>query len=95
MLDAFITLFVIGAVLAIVLDRDRPRIEREEWWWRLTLGRPWRLVAGVCIGAAAATKWSGAYVAPAVIGLVIAWEIAERRRATDAVEKPRAASAAR
>jgi dolichyl-phosphate-mannose--protein O-mannosyl transferase len=81
MLDAFITLFVIAAVLAIVLDRDRSRVEREEWWWRLTLRRPWRLVAGVCIGAAAATKWSGAYVTPAVIGLVIAWEIAERRRA--------------
>ena len=46
-----------------------------------TLGRPWRLVAGVCLGAAAAVKWSGAYVAPAVIGLVVAWEIAERRRA--------------
>jgi dolichyl-phosphate-mannose-protein mannosyltransferase len=80
MLDAFITLFVVGAVLAIVLDRDRSRIERDEWWWRLTLGRPWRLVAGACLGAATATKWSGAYVAPAVIGLVIAWEIAERRR---------------
>lgn len=81
MLDAFIALFVIGAVLAIVLDRDRAR-ERGglPWWWRLTLGRPWRLVAGVCIGAAAATKWSGAFVAPAIIGLVIAWEIAERRR---------------
>lgn len=81
MLDAFIVLFVIGAVLAIVLDRDRNR-ERGDvaWWWRLTLGRPWRLLAGVCIGAAAATKWSGAYVAPAIICLVIAWEIAERRR---------------
>ncbi len=82
MLDAFIVLFVIGAVLTIVLDRDRNR-ERGDlpWWWRLTMGRPWRLLAGVCIGAAAATKWSGAFVAPAIIGLVIAWEIAERRRA--------------
>ena len=81
MLDAFIVLFVIGAVTAVVLDRDRNRERATTWWWRLTLGRPWRLLAGVCLGAAAATKWSGAYVAPAVIGLVIAWEIAERRRA--------------
>jgi dolichyl-phosphate-mannose-protein mannosyltransferase len=81
MLDAFIVLFVIGAVTAVVLDRDRNRERAATWWWRLTLGRPWRLVAGLCLGAAAATKWSGAYVAPAVIGLVIAWEIAERRRA--------------
>lgn len=81
MLDAIITLFAIGAVLAIVLDRDRPR-ERADapWWWRLTLGRPWRLVAGLCLGAALATKWSGAYVAPAVIGLVALWEVAEERR---------------
>jgi dolichyl-phosphate-mannose--protein O-mannosyl transferase len=82
MLDAFIVLFVVGAVTAVVLDRDRQRDRPDApWWWRLTLGRPWRLVAGVCLGAAAATKWSGAYVAPAVIGLVVAWEIAERRRA--------------
>lgn len=82
MLDAFITFFVVGAVLAIVLDRDRLREWTDApWWWRLTLGRPWRLLAGVCLGAAVAVKWSGAYVAPAVIGLVVAWEIAERRRA--------------
>jgi dolichyl-phosphate-mannose--protein O-mannosyl transferase len=81
MLDAFIGLFVIGAVLAVVLDRDRPRpAVRRAWWWWAGLGRPWRLLAGVCLGAAAATKWSGAYVAPAVIGLVVAWEIADARR---------------
>jgi dolichyl-phosphate-mannose--protein O-mannosyl transferase len=81
MLDAFIALFVIGAVTAIVLDRDRPREVATSWLWRLTLGRPWRLVAGACLGAAAATKWSGAYVAPAIVLLVVAWGIAERRRA--------------
>ncbi len=82
MLDAFIVLFVIGAVTAIVLDRDRDRARTDgPWWWRLTLGRPWRLAAGICLGAAAATKWSGAYVAPAIVGLVVAWELAERHRA--------------
>ena len=84
MLDALIALFVIGAVLAIVLDRDWAATERtgsRPWWWWPTLGRPWRLLAGVCLGAAAAVKWSGAYVAPAVIGLVVIWAILERRRA--------------
>ena len=81
MLDAFITLFVIGTVLFIVLDRDRVRDRSDPpWWWRATLGRPWRLLAGACLGAAVGIKWSGAYVAPAIIGLVIAWEIAEQRR---------------
>lgn len=79
MLDALIVLFVVGAVLAIVLDRDRPA-EAPSWWSRLALGRPWRLVAGVCIGAATAIKWSGAYVAPAVIGLVVIWAILDERR---------------
>ena len=81
MLDGFIAMFVIGAVTFVVLDRDRLR-ERPErpWWWRLTLGRPWLLPAGICLGAATATKWSGAYVAPAVIGLVVTWAIADQRR---------------
>jgi dolichyl-phosphate-mannose-protein mannosyltransferase len=74
MLDVFITLFVVAAVLAIVLDRDGSRDRR----W--LLGRPWRLVAGASLGAATAVKWSGAYVALAVIGLVIAWELARRHR---------------
>ena len=86
MLDAFIALFVIGAITSVVLDRDRVRDRmKPPWWWRLSLGRPWRLLAGVCLGAATATKWSGAYVAPAVIGLVVAWAIGEQwRRNRDA-----------
>lgn len=81
MLDAFIVLFVVGAILAVVLDRDRDRAGAGHWTRRLVLDRPWRLVAGACIGAAAATKWSGAYVAPAIVLLVVAWEIAVARRA--------------
>ncbi len=87
MLDVFITLFVIGAVVAIVLDRDHGswvQADERRWWWWLTLGRPWRLLAGACVGAAAATKWSGAYVAPAVIGLVVIWAVVERREAEPA-----------
>jgi dolichyl-phosphate-mannose-protein mannosyltransferase len=81
MLDAFITLFVIGAVLGVVLDRDRSREPAHvPWWWWLTLGRPWRLLAGACLGAAIGVKWSGAYIVPALIGLVVAWEIAAQRR---------------
>jgi dolichyl-phosphate-mannose--protein O-mannosyl transferase len=83
MLDAFIALFVMAAVMFVVLDRDRAR-ERPDapWWWRAALGRPWRLLAGVSLGAATATKWSGAYVALAVIGLVVIWEVAGQRRQT-------------
>jgi dolichyl-phosphate-mannose--protein O-mannosyl transferase len=84
MLDVFVTLFVIAAVLFAVLDRDRPIA--PPWDRRpagylslLALDRPWRLLAGTALGAAVAVKWSGLYVALAVIPLVIAWEIAARR----------------
>jgi dolichyl-phosphate-mannose--protein O-mannosyl transferase len=84
MLDVFVTAFVIAAVLFAVLDRDRP--EQRAWSRRpagwlsaLALHRPWRLLAGVSLGAAVAVKWSGAYVALAVIPLTVAWEIAQRR----------------
>ncbi|MGH2456210.1 MAG: phospholipid carrier-dependent glycosyltransferase, partial [Candidatus Limnocylindria bacterium] len=85
MLDVPVTTLVIAAVLFAVLDRDR---FRPPAWDRrpggrlapLALGRPWRLLAGASLGAATAVKWSGAYVALAVIPLVVAWEIALRRR---------------
>ena len=84
MLDVFITAFVIAAVLFAVLDRDRlkaPPWDRTPSGYLslLALDRPWRLLAGVALGAAVAVKWSGLYVALAVIPLVMAWEIAARR----------------
>ena len=86
MLDAFVTMFVVAAILFAVHDRDRPR--PLDWDRRptgilsaLALHRPWRLLAGMALGAAIAVKWSGAYVALAVIGLTAAWEIAARRSA--------------
>jgi dolichyl-phosphate-mannose--protein O-mannosyl transferase len=90
MLDAFLTLFVIAAVLFAILDRDRPRPAR---WERspggvlsaLALGRPWRLLAGVALGAAVAVKWSGLYVAVGLVPLIVAWEIAARRTTGDPV----------
>ena len=84
MLDVFVTTFVIAAVLFAVRDRDRPAAQP---WGRRPLGRlsalalhrPWRLLAGMALGAAVAVKWSGAYVALAVIPLTVAWEIARWR----------------
>jgi dolichyl-phosphate-mannose--protein O-mannosyl transferase len=93
MLDVFVTLFVIATMLFAVLDRDRVTAEAWSnrpagWLSALTLHRPWRLLAGVALGAAVAVKWSGAYVALAVIPLTVVWEIA-RWRAGDPDEAPR------
>lgn len=82
MLDSFVTLFVVAAVLCAMLDGGRRRGSRGEdldargWLRRLSLGRPWRLAAGLALGAAIAVKWSGAYVAVGVLVLLVAWEVA-------------------
>jgi dolichyl-phosphate-mannose--protein O-mannosyl transferase len=87
MLDVFVPLFGVAAVLAAVFDRDRllqrvmpkgdldfsPTRRRRLW------DRRWRLAAGVFGGAATACKWSGAFVLVAVIILSVAWEIGSRR----------------
>jgi dolichyl-phosphate-mannose--protein O-mannosyl transferase len=85
MLDAFVALFVVAAVLFAVMDRDR--IRRAPWdrsptgWLsRLALGRPWRLLAGASLGAAVAVKWSGGYIGLGVVPLILAWEVVARRR---------------
>jgi dolichyl-phosphate-mannose-protein mannosyltransferase len=81
MLDIFIVAFTVAAVLAIVLDRDRDRAPAgASLLNRLTLGRPWRLLAGACVGAGTATKWSGAYIGLALVALTIVWEIAATPR---------------
>ncbi|NJQ05963.1 dolichyl-phosphate-mannose--protein mannosyltransferase [Streptomyces lonarensis] len=49
---------------------------------RLTLGlRPWRLAAGLLLGLACATKWSGLYALAAFGILIVLWDAAARRTA--------------
>lgn len=77
LLDVFVTLWMVCAVACLVADRQwlEHRIER----YRPV--RPWQLAAGVCLGLATATKWSGLYVL-AVFGLaIVVWEVLARRRA--------------
>jgi dolichyl-phosphate-mannose-protein mannosyltransferase len=42
--------------------------------------RPWRFASGVALGAAVATKWSGATAILAVVVLSLAWERTRRRQ---------------
>jgi dolichyl-phosphate-mannose-protein mannosyltransferase len=82
MLDSFVTMLVVAVVLCIVLDGGRQRGPRGEdlgaprWLQRLSLGRPWRLAAGISLGSAVAVKWSGGYVAVGLVVLLVAWEVA-------------------
>ncbi len=79
MLDVFLALFILAAMLFVVLDRDRHRDKPSIGLARLALGRPWRLAAGLALGAAVAVKWSGAFAALVVVAFVVASEIAARR----------------
>ena len=88
MLDVFLVLWTTAAFACLVVDRDvlRCRLaaaapERLAGWGPRLGVRPWRIAAGLCLGAAVATKWSGVYYL-AVLGLLaLAWEVGARRSA--------------
>ena len=71
LLDGFLAFFVVAAFGALIVDRDQVRermhnalldgrIAETPWGPRLGV-RWWRFGAGVLLGLACATKWSGLY----------------------------------
>jgi dolichyl-phosphate-mannose-protein mannosyltransferase len=80
MLDVFLVLWVTAALACLVADRDAVRTRLadggEPGSWR-----PWLAAAGVCLGAAVATKWSGLYFVAALGVLAVLWEAGARRAA--------------
>ena len=87
MVDVFLTFWIVATFGALVLDRDdlRARLARADDSDLMAGGslgwRPWRLVAGVCIGAAFATKWSALFPVLVMIALSVLWEVGARRTA--------------
>ena len=94
LLDVFLAFWVVAAFGALLLDRadGRRRLARRLAraqaagfrpdllrWGPWVLWRPWRIVAGVCLGLAVGTKWSAlAFVA--VFGLMsVLWDVSARR----------------
>ncbi len=98
MLDVFLVLWTTAAFAALLVDRDRVRAalaaatDLSGHGPRLG-ARPWRLVAGLCLGAALATKWSAVYYAVVLVLLAVAWEVGARR--TAGVRAPFRATVAR
>jgi dolichyl-phosphate-mannose--protein O-mannosyl transferase len=88
MLDIFLMFWVLGAFGCLVLDRDDGR-RRIAWLLEYgeSLGflglRPWRIACGFCLGAAAATKWDGAFWIPVFLLLAVWWDAGARRVAGD------------
>jgi dolichyl-phosphate-mannose-protein mannosyltransferase len=80
MLDATLALFVVAAFWFLLLDRDARRASRGagEALHRSFLGTRYRWLAGVALGLAVATKWSGLFAIGAAGLLVLGTELASR-----------------
>jgi dolichyl-phosphate-mannose--protein O-mannosyl transferase len=90
LLDGFLTFFVVAAFGALIVDRDRVR---ERLHIALVQGRCaetasgprlgvrwWRFGAGVLLGLACATKWSGLYFLVFFAAMSLAFDLAARRQ---------------
>ncbi|MFD6160659.1 dolichyl-phosphate-mannose--protein mannosyltransferase [Nocardia sp. NPDC060256] len=88
MLDIFLAVLVTGAFGCLIVDRDEVRARLADAAGRVTatsfgprLGvRWWRFAAGVLLGLACATKWSGAYLMVCFVVLCLGFDAAARRR---------------
>jgi dolichyl-phosphate-mannose-protein mannosyltransferase len=88
MLDIFLMFWLLAAFSCLVADRDAGRARLAK---QLAAGTPadrlriglrwWRLAAGLCLGAACATKWSAIYYVIAFGLLALAWDVGARRTA--------------
>ncbi|NUU25914.1 MAG: phospholipid carrier-dependent glycosyltransferase [Streptomycetaceae bacterium] len=91
LLDLVLMFWVLAAFGALLIDRDdtRATVARRlrdgidpQRAVRMGLGlRPWRIVAGVCLGLACVTKWSGVPVVGLFIALSLFWDAGTRRAA--------------
>ena len=84
MLDVFVPLFGVAALLFLTYDRDDLiRAATSDMLGQRPGLRPWRIAAGVAGGAALASKWSGGLIVLTIIVLAVAWETSARRAKTD------------
>jgi dolichyl-phosphate-mannose-protein mannosyltransferase len=90
LLDGYLTFFVVAAFGALIVDRDQVRQRMHiallegrggETVWGPRLGvRWWRFGAGVLLGLAFGTKWSGLYFMLFFSLMSLAFDVAARRQ---------------
>jgi dolichyl-phosphate-mannose--protein O-mannosyl transferase len=90
LLDGLLTFFVVAAFGALIVDRDQVRQRMHialvegrigETLWGPRLGvRWWRFGAGVLLGLACGTKWSGLYFVLFFGAMSLAFDVAARRQ---------------
>jgi dolichyl-phosphate-mannose--protein O-mannosyl transferase len=88
LLDVFVMFWVLAGFACLVNDRDRSRralaerIDRGETSvYGPFLAHGWRWGAGVCLGLACATKWTGVFYVAAFGIMVVLWDYGARRAA--------------
>ncbi|SON61016.1 putative dolichyl-phosphate-mannose--protein mannosyltransferase [Mycobacterium simulans] len=90
LLDGFLTFFVVAAFGALIVDRDQVRQRMHvaavqnrtaDTVWGPRLGvRWWRFGAGVLLGLACGTKWSGLYFVAFFAVMSLAFDVVARRQ---------------
>jgi dolichyl-phosphate-mannose-protein mannosyltransferase len=89
LLDIFVMFWVLAAFGCLVIDRDRSRARisaaaddaaADDAGPNLGI-RWWRVLAGLCLGLAVASKWNGVWYLPAFALLALAWDLGARRAA--------------
>ncbi|MFI0239750.1 dolichyl-phosphate-mannose--protein mannosyltransferase [Streptomyces sp. NPDC016845] len=95
LLDSVLVFFVVAAFGCLLVDRDKARerlaaalpvdehgLVRPDAHIAETLRlgwRPWRLLAGLCLGLAAGTKWNGFIYLAAFALMSVLWDVGSRR----------------
>ncbi|KKF03182.1 phospholipid carrier-dependent glycosyltransferase [Mycolicibacterium obuense] len=90
LLDIFLVFFVVAAFGCLIVDRDQVRermhialmagrVSETRWGPRLGV-RWWRFGAGVLLGLACATKWSGLYFVLFFGVMSVAFDVAARKQ---------------
>ncbi|MFC4008354.1 dolichyl-phosphate-mannose--protein mannosyltransferase [Nonomuraea purpurea] len=87
LLDIFLMFWVLAGFACLVTDRDWARGRLVDRYERAAITergpklgwRPWRIAAGVCLGAACAVKWSGIFFLIAFALMSVMWDMGARR----------------
>ncbi|MFI7534437.1 dolichyl-phosphate-mannose--protein mannosyltransferase [Streptosporangium sp. NPDC049376] len=87
LLDIFLMFFVLAGFACLVADRDHARRRLVDWYENSPISdqgpwlglRPWRMAAGVLLGAACAVKWSGVFYLIAFAVMTLLWDAGARR----------------
>ena len=78
LLDLILMFWALCAFALLLIDRDKSR-EFLSLWGEFG-PRPYRLLAGVCLGLAAGTKWSGFYIVFAFAVMSLVWDASAKRQ---------------